>query len=551
MKYLKYYFLMLLAPAVFSCSKSFLDRPPIDNIVNSNFYQTEEQLLQGTAALYGRVWFFYNFHGTYPIGDQRAGTFSPEGGDEYLRFNVSTTSQALVQSWSVFYNVIAQVNQTITNIETYTPSSVPEAAKKNALAEARFMRAVAYEHLTEIWGPVPIIENNRSSLTDSVKRRNTVESVWNFIISDMRYAAENLREVAPQAGRLTKYSGEAYLAKLYLTRSGVGSTNGQRRQSDLDSAILLSKNVIANSPYKLLDNYEDLFMTKNNNNTESVFAFQWIYNSADWGSQQTLQSYFAFDGSITGFADGWGAGWGAGYDILKMYESLSGDKRRKGTYMLPGDTYSYITQEVADPNDATKKIKKPLVVPVSNKNNGTSSRAWAKKYVVGRPEDNDNKVAFMRQENNTYMLRMAEVYLTLAEAILGNNASTTDADAVNAVNMIRRRAGLSNKASITWDDIYKERMLEFALEGVAYYDFARLHYYDPQKAFTLLSNMNRGNYSITPNAPTNPTDWTIEATDGELLPDMVTVDESNFYLPLPESEVSKDPALKLAPVPYP
>lgn len=551
MKFLKYLLFTALVTGMFSCSKDFLDKRPLDQIVNSNFYQTESQLLQGTASLYNRVWFFYNFHGTYPIGDQRAQTFAPINYEEFKYYAVSPTSDAVRETWSTFYNVISQVNQTIANIEKYTPASMPEAAKLNAIAEARFMRAVAYEHLVEVWGPVPIVENNSENLTDSTKRRNTVESVWKFIIDDMRYAAENLYAVAPQTGRLTKYAGEAYLAKLYLTRAGVGSTGGQRRQSDLDSAALLARNVIANGPYKLLEDYEELFKTQNNNNAESIFALQWVYNSADWGSQQTLQSYFAFDGSITGFADGWGSSWGAGYDVLKMYESLTRDKRRKGTFMFPGDVYSYITQEIADPNDPAKKIKVPLTVPLSKKEDGFSERAWAKKYVVGRPEDNDNKVAFMRQENNTYMMRMAEVYLTLAEAILGNQASTSNAEAVNALNAIRKRAGLTDKTSITWDDIHKERILEFALEGVAFYDFARLHYYNPTKAYSMLSALYLGNYKITPNVFPEPSNWTIEKTEGSQYPDFVNVNSNNFYLPYPELELGKAPSLRLDPVPYP
>ena len=55
---------------------------------------------------------------------------------------------------------------------------------------------------------------------------------------------------------------------------------------------------------------------------------------------------------------------------------------------------------------------------------------------------------------NTYILRLADVYLMYAEAILGNDESTTDADALFYFNEVRKRAKVDELASITWDDIF-------------------------------------------------------------------------------------------------
>ena len=52
----------------------------------------------------------------------------------------------------------------------------------------------------------------------------------------MRAAAADLPETASQAGRLTKWSAEGMLARFYLTRAGVESTGGSRKQQFLDSA---------------------------------------------------------------------------------------------------------------------------------------------------------------------------------------------------------------------------------------------------------------------------------------------------------------------------
>jgi len=74
------------------------------------------------------------------------------------------------------------------------------------------------------------------------------------------------------------------------------------------------------------------------------------------------------------------------------------------------------------------------------------------------------------------ILRLADVYLIYAEAILGNNATTTDADALLYFNKVRERAGVDPVASLDIDTIYKERRIEFAFEGQYWTDLVRLSY---------------------------------------------------------------------------
>ncbi|WP_256009041.1 RagB/SusD family nutrient uptake outer membrane protein [Desertivirga xinjiangensis] len=529
-----------------SCKKDFLERKPLDQIVNSNYYQSSAEVLMGTAPLYNIIWHSYNDKAVHGLGDGRAGVFYSGGYmTEFQRFLVSPTSADMANSWRCFYNVVGQANTVIKNIETYASPSVPREIINHALGEARFMRGLAYWYLVENWQAVPVIADNSTLLTDTTISRNTVESVWEFILRDFRFAANNLLEKPTQKGRLTKYAGEAMLARMFLTHAGVG-TDGTRRQTDLDSAAYYCRSVLANSGARLMENYEDLFLTANNNNEESLFALQWVYNGV-WGTNNTLQAQLAFSSSITGFADGWGAGHGAGIYILQMYD-LARDKRRKATFMFPGDVYRDISQAVPDPANPSNTIIQPLVVPTnpSNPAAAKASTAYIKKYVVGRPEDNNGKVAYMRTENNTYMLRLAEVYLTLAEALLGNAASTTDKEAVKAFNKVHERAGLDAVTEITWEDIFKERYLEFAMEGLAWYDFVRLHYYNPQKAYEMLNTMNKGTYTITPLPKDNPVTWNIEVVTPRNYP----VNSTSFFLPYPAGEVTKAPNLLKPPVPY-
>ena len=548
----------LLAISMVSCKKEFLERPPEDQIVDANYYKTSEQILAGTSGLYNIVWFAYNDKASHGIGDARGGVLASGSYQlENISMNTTAVTGENASSWRSFFNVVGQANAAANNIAKYAGDAVPTNIKNQGIAEARFMRGLAYSYLVQNWGPVPIITDNVALLQDTSIARNTEESVWEFIIRDLRFAANNLPTTNVK-GRLTKYAAQGMLSRMFLTRAGVGQS-GTRKQADLDSAKFYAKEVIDKSGGTLMSSYEDLFMLKNNNNAESLFALQWTYNG-DWGSQNSSQAYLAFGSSITGFADGWGGDLGGSVDQMKLYDpnyvegsnviniSATGDKRRKATFMFPGDHYSYIHQQVDDPNNPGKTLIQELDVPL-NTTGGLkyNTRAWVKKYVVGRPQDNDGKVGQQRTENSTYMMRLAEVYLIYAEAILGNNQSTTDAEALKYFNAIRTRAGVPSKSSITWDDIYKERRLEFGMEGMAWYDMVRLYYFNPSKAFAMLNaQARRPNYRIVPNAEKNPTSWMITST-GE---STYQVGESNFRLPIPAGESTKAPNLSKPAVPY-
>lgn len=542
-----------LMVTLFSCSDDFINRPPKDAIVDANFYKSDAQLLAASAPLYNSVWFQYNDKASHGIGDGRGGVLSSNYSYqlENIQFRTTAVTAENGASWKAFYNVIAQSNMLLLNIAKYAGGEVTESGKNHAIAEARFMRGLAYMYLVQNYGAVPIITDNIAVLGDTSIYRNTEESVWEFLTRDIRYGTENLPETAVQRGRLTKWSAEGMLAKVYLTRAGIGASSAtDRNQQFLDSAKYFAKDVIDNSGATLMSDYEELFKMKNNNNSETLFALQWTYNG-DWGTQNSVQAFLAFSSSITGTPDGWGGDLGASMFMLDKYEGLlengvTDDTRRKATFMFPGDHYSYIHQQVLDDNG--NPFTQELVVPIGGA--GYNGRAWVKKYVVGRAEDNEGKVLQQRTEIQTYMLRLADVYLVYAEAILGNNTSTTDADALEYYNRVRERAGLTAKGSINLDDIYNERFAEFAMEGQMWYDYVRKWYFDPEGVYAELSSQNRGFTRITPDDPENPTKWTIIDDPDYTGPKTFNVNDGNFQLPLPESEVTKLPSLRKNPVEY-
>ncbi|UBM60591.1 RagB/SusD family nutrient uptake outer membrane protein [Marinilongibacter aquaticus] len=552
MKNLKYTILFLFGIAAISaCKNEFLERPPVDSIVDAGFYKTDEQVLAGTALLYSKVWFDYNDKASFGLGDFRAGTaFSAYNYRDNVLFNTTGSSANNGSAWRAFFNVVGQSNLAIQNIKKYAGSEVSEEVKKMGIAEARFMRAVAYRFLTMNWGDVPIIENNLEILSDTTVSRNTTQSVWKFITSEMRDLSKDLPETPLREGRLTKWSAEAMLARFYLTRAGVEVSGGMRNQTLLDSAKYYADRVISQGNYALMNNYEDLFKYPYDNNSESLFSLQWVYAQNAWGAQNSTPAYLAYSSDIAN-GDGWGGDISATWWMLGLYDGIKQtetgmagrtlDQRLKATYMLPGASYPEITQTIDGGEQS-------LIFPFLDSDRNFAS---IKKYITGKAKDVDGQAASQNYGNDTYMQRLAELYLIYAEAELGNQESTNDPKALAYFNAVHTRAGLpAYEEALTFDTIFKERIIEFAMEGMAWYDFVRLHYYDPEKAYSILNSQDRGIFAVAPDQFPNPTNWTFTKTSWSTTDRTVTANSGNFLLPIPAAELSQAPNLSKPAVDY-
>lgn len=534
MKKFIYSVMMITAAVTTGCKKDFLTNPPVDQVTSDNFYTNDDEVMAGTAALYNIVWFDYNDKAFLAFGEARGGNLNSNDRTAYIQFSVPSTDQnTLLAGYKSFYKIIAQSNTTMSNIKNAVGSSASDSVKNQAYAECRFMRAMAYYYLVSGWGPVPIIYNTTTQL-GTVTHRNKAEDVWKLIILDLRYAAAHL-PAAPaygQKGRVSRYTAEGELAKMYLTRSGFGQS-GTRLQSDLDSAKYFAADVVKNSGLSLLSNYGDLFTSANNNatsiNNETLFALLWMGANDPWGINNSFQAYMAFSTDITQTGDGWGAAQGGSADLVKYYINHPEDSvRRKQTLMFASDYYPELNQKAGGTNITNTTI------------------ANIKKYIIGSPADNNGKGAFMAEYINTYMLRLAEVYLIYADAILGNSSSTSDAEALQYFNAVRTRAGVPTLNSITFNDIFQEKRVELAFEGNAWYDILRWWYFNPSAASSYVAAQDKGNYTLTyVDGTTAPRKWTFTPTS-----EYYGFTSATVYLPLPEAELTSVPTLSQDPVSF-
>lgn len=529
-KYIISTILLMVFPLLWTSCSDLLDVEPEDRITAENFYQSEDDFRAATAPLYNKVWFDFNDKFYYGLGDGRSyNLYAPFSDYVYPFHDLAETGLTgpLVSAWSSLYNVVQQSNNVIIGI---MGSSVNETVKNQYIAEARFMRGTAYWYLASLWGDVIISTDPKALVNNPIVNKNPIEDVYEFAMRDLEFAAKYLPEQAGQSGRLTSYSAFGMLSRVYLSYSGLSDNpnSGTRNQEYLDLAKKAAEKVINEGPYSLMDNYADLFKIENNNNPESIFALQWVPNG-DYGVNNMHQAYFALGSDITGDDAAWGYWTRASFDVLTIYETQ--DVRRHATWMADGDFYP-------DINKANGGYT------VDHENNFLN----VKKGVVGSTKDNPS-ITRMNSALNTYMMRLAEVYLNYAEAVLGNNESTADANALMYVNALRERAGLENKTSLTYSDIILERRVELCMEGQFWYDLVRRAYYNQQEVINYIISQDRG--TITPFLYDSDTNTiTVDDTESTSTRAIGVIDKTIFLLPYPESEVVQNPLLKEAPVPY-
>lgn len=525
-----------------SCAEDFLDQENTTNINAETFFNSDEAISEAVFPLYNYVWNNFNDQAYYGMGDGKANNITAQYSNyiyPYTNFNENGLSEGLFQAWGSLYSVVAQANNTINNIEERSTSNVSEEAKTHGIAEARFMRGLAYWYIASLWGDAIIYSNTSDMVNNYVVPANPRADVMEFAIRDLEYAAVNLPATSPATGRINKYTAYGMLSRVYLSMAGLTTegrydgTNvatdfnrGTRNEYYLDLARRAAMKVITESNFSLMEKYGDLFKIENNNCKEDMFQLQWLQGSTDaigWGANQTISTFFGWSTMV---CDGtnWGGATYCSYDLFVEYEP--NDLRKHESVAWYGEYYPELNTK---DGGYTYGITEDAATQGAN----------IKKYVVGTIDDNG--VSYKQSSGiNTHMLRLAEVYLNLAEAILGNNQSTSDKTALYYFNALRTRAGLAPKPSISYEDLRHERRVELAFEGQYWYDLVRRAYYHQQEVVNYLNSQNRNAnyYDASTHEYKLPDDWT------GVGPGVATATVRNLKLPYPDTDVNRNPYLQ-------
>lgn len=439
--------LILAASLLVSCTE--LEVTPTSFVTKDNFFITQDDAVASVTAVYASL--------SLDPGEQslfgRNLYFLTDMASDYAAAGVSATnpqvralsslthdatSDRVQVAWRQIYAGINRANVAIDNIPRVAGS---EVIKTRLINEAKFIRGLLYFQAVRLWGGVPIVLHEPTSIqVESLKsRRATVDEVYAQIISDLT-AAESLPSTyaATDAGRATSGAAKAILAKVYLTRK------------DWPNAILKAKEVINGGyGYALFENFADIFDKTKKNGKEHIFSVQFEPNQAGNGSSGSTFQATSFTGfTATEPAD-------IISDVALFYDIYAtGDTRRDA---------SYVKQLVNPATGALYTFPKPLF----------------KKYL-----DLNNLATPSNVAINFPIIRYADILLSLAEAINEKDGATLEAHEL--VNQVRRRAFAKPIATpnVTVDlvglttaqlreAIREERKKEFVQEGQRWFDLVR------------------------------------------------------------------------------
>ena len=549
-----------------SCG-DFLDRPVEDNYNIDNFYASDAACVSGVNYLYNSPWYDFQ-RGFIKMGEVMSGNMYM-GNSPYLNFSVNGTDQDLV---NMSYSLWAEIGHSNTVYQALAGAKASQATIRQCQGECLIWKAMAYFYLVRSFGDVPIIHNTSDVLASGEYKtcsKVAKADVYEYIILTLEKAMELLPKQKLTNGHMDYYCAEGLLAKVYLTKAGV---TGSINKDDLQKAVQYAKDVIDNSGRKLMANYEDIFRGSNNVSDESLIAWRWTVG-AQWTSQNTLQS----DLMPSGFdenGDCWGGWGGPSVDLMEAFgvkptdsptDRIDVDIRRKATIMMPGDVYPYFWRDHSLGNGQSGfeilhfYFDKDYNPAATEQFEGPCG-AQNVKHAYGNNNDHVAELgiapARMAYAVATHILRLADIYLVLAESqALLDGGQTTNAKALEAFNAVRGRAisGYTPKTSISFDDVWKERRLEFAGEGDRWYDFVRRAYYEPSKCIEELTAQKRNgwwNLSEVYKTYFNTGVWDASSSEYDSSTPAPLVTEKTFTIPFPTEDVSVNPNLgsNVAPV---
>jgi len=537
--------------------EDFLNRPTIDNYSVGNYYQNDEQCLAGVAYLYNSPWYDFQ-RGFISVGEVLSGNMYDN--TEFLNFTTSASNEYMVNMSKSLWSEIGHCGTVIDNIRLASGPST--AVKRQTIGEALLWKAMAYFYLVRAYGEVPIIHDNAKTLNEgnyNTLYRNTKENLYDYVLLTLEAAEELLPKNATQTERVDYWSARALEAKVYLTMAGV---NGSLNQEYLKKAADIAKDVIDNSGRTLMANYAELFYGENNVNNECFISWRWSGKTSDGGGW-TAQNSFQNDLALTGFGQ-WGDNWGHWKGISVDLQEAFGvtalddpktriegdpsfkdwDARRKTTYMLPGDFYTNFWRDLGG-FDVLKCCYDADYARYGFDGNwgiGTGAHCGAK-HMYGNNADHQAMFGYAPARNmtsgvHTHLLRLADIYLVYAEAcVLGGGDVASGVQYLNAVRA-RSIKNYQPVSSYTWEDVWKERRLELAMEGDRWYDYVRVSYYNLDFVIDELKHQHRYTYwghddcfknyytTLQAGAPT----WDLGLEDDGVTP--------KFRYPTPEDGVS-------------
>ena len=317
-------------------------------------------------------------------------------------------------------------------------------------AEARFLRALSYYHAVDLFGDVPLVDENFD--VGSLPRQAPRAEVFAFVESELKA----IRPLLPAAsrgdnyGRASQAAVDMVLAKLYLNAKVF---TGTERWADARAA---AEAVIASTQHSLDPNFMRMFSADNHTSPELIFTVPFDgQRTRTWGGMTYLAHAAVganMDPAEYGIDGGW---WGLRLrpEAVDRYEGGAGGPDRRTSYF-----------------ETEGRAK-----TIGDMGNNTDGFAAPKYRNVSSTGVTGSHLTF--PDTDFPMFRLADAYLIYAEAVVRGGGGTR-ATALGYINALRTRAygGVSGNitdAQMTLQFILDERSRELLLEGHRRQDLIR------------------------------------------------------------------------------
>ncbi|AWW29513.1 hypothetical protein DN752_04865 [Echinicola strongylocentroti] len=478
MKVIKYITILVLLLTQFSCDEDFLEKSPNNALSASSFWSNESDAKAGLTAIYDALetgnesigWATMGLFDLFtPLGNSRTGFYR-----QIAEGNHNPNNRAVNELWENMYRGVVRANDFLDHIyEIPFEGENGEVRKNVMIGEAKFLRAMYYYLLIEVYGDVPLF-TSVPSIEDADASRAPVSEVVALMKEDLETAINQLPLPGDEeTGRATKGAALALRLKLALfEKDWAGAANAAEEVMTLG--------------YELEPEYPNVINVDNENNKEVIFDVEHVFmNESESGGN--FEKMYAFR-SASG--DGWSwvqpTSWlveqfertienpeeGVDFDNEdpdripdEIYEYFEGrDPRLDQTILRPGSHFiDKNDQDILYPHDFQA---------VNHSQVGMHMR----KYVIPGAESSQSRDSPL----DYIIFRYADVLLNYLEAVAmrdGGAGNLSQGILDRTINAVRSRASedlpLYTAGNITMDDIYRERIVELAMEGWSYFDMKR------------------------------------------------------------------------------
>ena len=430
--------LSFLLIAVTACKEDFLEKTPIDSGSVEGFFETQEDVVRALNGIYdvfqGSIWggSFYWMHQNFDIlTDNGVGCCPWE--QQYTVIakgeHNPTTGGIINTKWDFGYEGIFRANSVLENVGKV---GLDAATENSIIAEARFLRGLIYQELTNLYGEVPLVLNVLTREEALEVSRASKSEVLAAIFSDLDFAEANL-DLTPfngDLGRPTKQAAIAVKARLKLYNNDfAGAAAEAKKVMDLSAA---NPDIIG-----LEENYADVFNPDNENNKEVLFDIQYVEGTQGEGNFMQVALAPGPEGAP-------GNGWGSitpTDQLANSFYMTDGLSIDESPMFDPANPYANRDPRMFD------NLFVPGVSTWRGEVYDAALSGFSSFFAVRKWVDTDALIGengCSCNETNVILFRYADMLMIFAEATNELNGPTQEV--YDAVNQVRARAGMPNFA---------------------------------------------------------------------------------------------------------